>query len=292
MNDYVITCTSTCDLTKEILTERDNEYLCFKMIANDKEYDDNFYADYPYEQFYADIKNGLMPTTSQVGYGSYLELFERNLMAKKDVLHICLSGGLSGDYTTAFSIAQQLNEKYENKVYVVDSLAASSGYGMLVMMADDNRDKGMSFADNCKWLEENKLTVHHWFISSDLSSYVRGGRISKTAGLFGTALKICPLMNVSKNGSLNPVEKIRTKGKAMEGQINKMVELASNGLQYSDRVYISHSLCEEDALKLKTMIMEKFVNVKDVQIFRIGMTIGAHTGPGTIALFFLGSARD
>ena len=291
MKDYIITCTSTCDLTKEILEKRNIKYGKFKMSANNETYDDDFFDDYPYEKFYNDISAGMQPTTSQVGFGAYVEMFEPYLIKGINILHLTLSSAISGDYATCKSVADELNEKYEGKVYVLDTLGASSGYGMQVMMAADNKDNGMSFEDNIKYLEENKLHIHHWFISTDLSSYIRGGRISKTAGFFGTALKICPLMNMPADGRLNPVEKIRTKTKAMEGQLNKMVELCEDGLNYSGRVYISQSMMEEDVKQLSDKILETFKNVKSVEVFKIGTTIGAHTGPGTIALFFKGVKR-
>lgn len=291
MKDYVITCTSTCDLDKQILASRNIEYAKFKMIVGDDTYDDDFFDDYPYEKFYNDISAGMQPTTSQVGFGNYVQMFEPYVSKGMHVLHLDLSSALSGDYATCKSVADELNEQYEGKIYVLDTLGASSGYGMLVMIAADNRDKGMSYEDNIKYLEDIKLNINHWFISTDLSSFIRGGRISKTAGFFGTTLKICPLMNMNGEGKLNPVEKIRTKTKAMEGQLNKMIELCDKGLEYDGRVYISQSLCEEDADILKSMILEKFKHVEDVEIYKIGTTIGAHTGPGTVALFFKGAKR-
>lgn len=289
--EYFITCTSTCDLNEDVLNERDIKYACFKFIVNGKEYDDNFFKDYSYEKFYDDLKNGLEPTTSQVGYGPYEEFFEELLKQNKDVLHICLSSGLSGDYQTAKMVADELNEKYENKVYVIDSLGASAGYGMLVIKADDNRRKGINILDNIKLIEDNKLKIHHLFISTDLTSYVRGGRISKAAGLVGGALKICPLMNMPKDGTLNPIEKIRTETKAMRTQVDMMKELCDNGLDYNDYCYISTSNYDEQASKVVNMIKEEFKNIKDVPIYHVGTTIGTHTGNGTIALYFIGKER-
>ena len=292
MSDYVVTCTSTCDLEKQMLDDYGIPYVCFKMIVDDSTYDDNFFADYPYEKFYDDIANGLMPTTSQVGYGPYLEMFEKILSSGKDVLHICLSSGISGDYSTAVMVAHELNEKYENKVTIIDSLGASSGYGMLTIMAYENMKRGMSYQDNIAFLESNKLKIHHWFISTDLSSYVRGGRISKTAGFFGSALKICPLMHMPSDGSLMPLEKIRTKTKAKQAMIDKMLEYADLGQDYEDRAWLSCSNCEADAEDVKKMIIENFPHIKEIRIFKVGMTIGAHTGPGTVALYFIGKSRD
>lgn len=288
---YVITCTSTCDLGKERLNQLNVKYACFKFLINQQEYEDNFFQDYDYEKFYEDIKNGLEPTTSQVGYGNYLEFFEPLLKEGKDVLHICLSSKLSGDYQTAMMVAEELNEKYPNKIQVIDSLGASAGYGMLVEMASDNLNKGFTLQDNIDYLEGIKLNIHHWFISSDLSSYVRGGRISKTAGLIGSALKICPLLNMPDDGSLAPVEKIRTKMKAQAAQVDKMQELCLDGLDYTGPCQISCSACDEDALKVVALIKERFPNIKEVPIYHVGTTIGSHTGPGTIALYFIGEKR-
>lgn len=289
--DYVLSCSSTCDLDREMLRENNIEFACFKYIIDGKEYEDNFYQSYDYRKFYEDISNGMKPTTSQVGYGDYIEFFEKFLKEGKDVLYIDLSSGISGDYNTLKMVVEELNEKYENKIYAVDSLCASSGQGMLVMYAAENRKNGMSIEDNYKWCEDNKLNIQHWFISTDLTSFVRGGRISKTSGFFGSMLKICPLMTVATDGTLLPLEKIRTKSKAMQGQINKMIELADNGKDYDGLCYICVSQIDSDAEILAAMVRENFPKVKDVKIFHIGTTIGSHTGPGTISLFFKGARR-
>lgn len=291
MNDYLISTTSTCDLTKDLLDNRKIEYAKFKMIIDGKTYEDNFYNDYPYEDFFNGISQGLMPTTSQIGFGVYEEYFNNLLKQKKNILHICLSSALSGDYNTAKSVADELNENNDNKIYVIDSLAVSSGYGMLVLMADDNKNNGMSLEDNIKYLEDNKLKIQHWGYSSDLSSYIRGGRISKATGFFGTALKICPLLNMTKDGALIPVEKIRTKTKAIQTLIDKMAELADDGLNYNGRVFLCCSMCEDDATILKNLILDKFKNIKDVELFKIGSVLGCHSGPGTLAIFFVGAYR-
>lgn len=288
---YDILCASTVDIEKSILDERDIKCVNFKYIIDGKDYDDDFFNSYDYEKFYSDIAGGMEPTTSQVGYGRYEEVIEASLKAGRDIMIIGLSSGISGDFGTLCSVCNDLNEEYpNNKAYPIDSLCASAGYGLLTLLADDNRKAGMSFEENCKWVEENRLNVNHWFISTDLSSFIRGGRISKTSGFFGTMLKICPLMCVAKDGTLLPLEKIRTKSKAMEGQLNKMLELADNGTDYDGYCFISNSAVDDDAAKLKEMIEEKFPKV-DVKISHIGTTIGAHTGPGTIALFFVGKQR-
>lgn len=289
--NYVITCTSGVDLTKEMLASRNIKCAYYKVIVDDNTYEDNFFEDYPYDKFYEDIRNGKEPKSSQYGYGPFLEFFENILKEGKDILHISLSSGISGDYDTACMVAQELNEKYENKIYVIDSLGASSGYGMVTILAADNKDKGMNIKDNIIWLEENKYRLNYWFVSSDLSAYVRGGRISKAEGLVGSALKICPLMTMPADGTLKPVEKIRTESKAFKAQLEKMIELADNGLDYDNYCWISTSHYEEKAHILADMIKEKFHNIKEVKIFKIGCAVGCHSGYGTVSLYFIGKSR-
>lgn len=289
--DYYIACTSAVDLNQEIIDKNNIKCVYYSVNKDGKEFLDDFFNSYPYEQFYDDIKSGLQYKTSQFGYGRYLEFLGNLLKEGKNVLFIGLSGGITGDTATVTMAAKEINEQYENKVYVLDSLCASSGYGMLVVKACENRDKGMSFEDNIKWLEDYKLSIHHWFVSSDLSSYVRGGRLSKAAGLVGTALKICPLMYMPGDGTLEPFEKIRTESKALRAQVEKMKELCKDGLDYDDYVWISCSNCDEQAMKVAEMIKEEFHNVKEVKIFHVGAAIGSHTGPGTTSLYFIGKKR-
>ena len=291
MENYVITCTSTVDLTKEDMEQNNIPYACFHMIANDVEYDDDFFVSYPYEKFYNDIHNGMMPTTSQVGYGKYLEMFEPILESGKDIIHITLSGVISSDYSTVYNMSKELAEKYGRRIVVIDSKCATSGYGMLVMMAKHNLDNGMSFEDNCKWIEEYKNRINHWFISTDLTHFIRGGRVSKAAGMVGSALRICPLMEVAADGSLQIVEKIRTKSKALNALVDKIEECAVDGKDYSDYIYTTHSLCEEDEIKLHQMIKERYPKIKGIKAYHVGTTIGAHTGPGAIGVFFVGYKR-
>ena len=289
MSDYVITCCSTADLTEQIQKERNIPYACFTFEADGKTYADDYGRSYPSDRFFADIKKGMMPITSQVNEEAYKELFEPFLKEGKEVLHISLSSGISGTYNSARLAAEELNSVYGNKVYAVDSLCASSGYGMLVIMAKDNQDRGMSLEDNLKWIEDNKRRIIHWFFSSDLTFFIRGGRISKTAGAFGKMLHICPLMCVTPDGKLEVKEKIRTKKKVIHAIVDKMEEEAEGGLDYDQSVFISNSACYEDAEAVKNLVEERFPKCKGkVRIFDIGNLIGSHTGPGTVAMMFWG----
>ena len=171
-------------------------------------------------------------------------------------------------------------------------MAASGGYGLFVDKIADLRDSGMGIDELYEWAMINRRRVHHWFYSTDLTFYVRGGRVSKAAGWFGTLLKICPLLNVDLNGKLIPRFKIRGKQKAGKEAVKKMEEFADNGYDYSDKCFITHSNCIDDAKYVRDLVEEKFPNLKDkVEIYEIGTVIGAHTGPGTVALFFFGKER-
>ncbi len=295
MADYILSCCSTADLTKEHFQKRDIRYVCFHFIMNGKDYPDDLGESYPFDRFYADIAAGGVAKTSQVNISEYVDYFEPVLRDEgKDIVHLSLSSGISGSANSAKNAAELLQERYpERHIYVIDSLAASGGFGLLVDKAADLRDSGMSAAELADWLETNKRKLHHWFFSTDLTSFVRGGRISKAAGVFGGALHICPLMNVDFQGRLIPREKVRTKKKVIPAIVEKMVEHAENGRNYSGKCFITHSACLEDAKQVAALVEEKFPSLNGtVQITSIGTTIGAHTGPGTVALFFWGDERN
>ena len=204
-----------------------------------------------------------------------------------------LSSGISGTYNSACLARDELSAKYpERKIYVVDSLGASSGYGLLMDKLADLRDGGMALEELRDWTEQNRLKLHHWFFSTDLTFYVRGGRISKASGWFGTMLHICPLLNMDDLGRLIPRFKIRGKNKVIREIAERMVEHAQDGLNYSGKCYISNSACMEDAQAVARLVEERFPKLNGkVEINSIGTTIGSHTGPGTVALFFWGDER-
>ena len=254
---------------------------------------DDFGATNSPAQLYAKMLAGADAKTSQISAGDYMAHFEKFLAAGKDVLHVTLSTGISGTFNSACAARDQLAEKYpDRKVVVIDSLAASSGFGLLMDRLAELRDSGMGLDELAAWAEEHKTEVQHWFFSSDLTFFVRGGRISKAAGLVGGMLKICPVMDVEPDGSLAVKEKIRTKAKAINRVVEKMEELAEGGLDYSGKCYISQSECIDDAHEVASLIEQKFTKLNGkVEIFPLGATIGVHTGPGTVALFFWGKKR-
>ncbi len=294
MADYVLSCCSTADLSKEYFTARDIKYVCFHFELGGTEYLDDLGVSVPPAELYRRMVAGEGTKTSQVSVREYEDLFEESLSHGKDVIHLTLSSGISGSYNSACIARDEMQEKYpDRKIYVIDSLAASSGYGLLVDAAADRRDEGMSIDDLYTWIEENKLRVHHWFFSTDLTFYIRGGRVSKTAGFIGTIMNICPLLNVSNEGKLIPREKIRTKKKVIRRIVDLMRENADNGTDYSGKCFISQSECVDDARAVADLIEAEFPKLDGkVQIYPIGATIGSHTGPGTVALFFFGKKRE
>lgn len=293
MNEYVLSCCSTADLSAEHFKERNISYVCFHFSVDGKDYPDDLGVSYPFKEFYADMAKGAKTMTSQVSVGEYLRYFEEILKQGKDILHLTLSSGISGTLNSAIIARDQLKSLYpERKVYVVDSLAASAGYGLLMNKLADLRDEGYSIDALYEWVIEHRLECQHWFFVSDLTYLVRGGRVSKAAGLIGGVLNICPLMNVDYQGRLIVRSKLRGKGAVIKAQVAKMEELAENGNDYDGDCYISNSDCYEDAKAVADLVEERFPKLKGkVKIYSIGTTIGSHTGPGTVALFFWGSKR-
>lgn len=293
MSKFILSCCSTSDLTEEHLKNRDIHYISFHFSVDGKKYSDDFGKSYPLAEFYQAMVDGAVTKTSQVNIDEYEEYFTPFLEEGYDILHVTLSSGISGSYNSARIASEDLSEKFpDRKIYIVDSLGASSGYGLLMDKAADLRDSGMNIDELRDWLNANKLKVHHWFFSTDLTFYIKGGRVSKAAGLFGTILKICPLLNMSNDGKLIPRKKLRGKPAVMNEIVEKMVENAENGTDYDGKCYICNSACIEDAKTVAAMIKEKFPKLQgDVEIYDIGTVIGSHTGPGTIAVFFWGKER-
>lgn len=245
------------------------------------------------DDFYKAMSEGADTKTSQINADEYEKYFEGFLKQGKDLLHVTLSSGISGTINSALIAADSLKEKYpDRKIYVIDSLAASSGYGLLMDKVADLKDAGMGIDELKNWIEDNKLRVNHWFFTTDLTFFIKGGRVSKVSGFVGNLLNICPLLNVDYQGKLIPREKIRTKKKVIAETVNKMILNADNGTDYSDKCYISMSACIEDAQAVAKLVEEKFPKLNGkVLINNIGTTIGSHTGPGTVALFFWGEKR-
>ena len=293
MSEYVISCCSTADLSKEHFESRDIHYVCFHYYLNGVEYADDLGQSMSFPAFYKAMAEGADTRTSQVNISEYLEYFEQFLSKGLDVLHDTLSTGISGTYNSAMDALRICRERYpERKIHVVDSLGASSGYGLLMDALADKRDEGLDIDQLHDWAEAHKLNLHHWFFSTDLSFYVKGGRISKAAGIFGGMLNICPLLNMDDLGRLIPRSKVRGKAKVIREIVDRMAEHAEGGEGYTGKVYISQSECIPDARAVADLIEARFPRMNGkVEINYVGTTIGSHTGPGTVALFFWGDKR-
>ena len=290
---YILSGCSTADLSKEFFEKRDIRYACYHYQLDGKDLPDDLGQTMPFDKFYQAMVDGADTRTSQINTAEYVDYFEPFLRDGQDVVHATLSGGLSSSVNSARLAAEQLKAKYpDRKLIIIDSLAASSGYGLLLDAMADKRDEGLSIEELAEWTEKNKLRVHHWFFSSDLTFFIKGGRVSKTAGFFGQMLNICPLLNVDYKGRLIPRDKIRTKRKAIREAVKRMEEHAEGGLEYSGKCFISHSACYEDARAEADLVEATFPKLNGkVEIFSIGTVIGSHTGPGTVALFFFGDER-
>lgn len=293
MADYILSCCSTADLTQRHFDERNICYICFHYELDGKQYPDDLGKSMPFDQFYKAMAAGAETKTSQVNVEEFVQYFTLFLEQGKDILHVCLSSGISGVFNSANAARAELAEKYpERTIYIVDSLGASSGYGLLMDKLADLRDSGMALDELYKWTEEHKLQLHHWFFSTDLTFYVKGGRITKAAGWFGTVLSICPLLNMDAQGRLIPRSKVRGKKQVIREIVKRMEQHAEGGLEYSGKCYISNSDCYEDARAVADLLEARFPRLNGpVEINSVGTTIGSHTGPGTVALFFWGDGR-
>ena len=293
MGDYILSCCSTADLTEEHFKQRNINYICFHFELDGKTYMDDLGKSVPFDEFYQAMIDGAETKTSQINADEFEKYFEQFLKEGKDILHLCLSSGISGVINSAIIAKNNLQERYpDKKIYIVDSLGASSGYGLIMDKLADLRDQGRTVDELYDWVEKNKLNLHHWFFSTDLTFYIRGGRVSKTAGIVGGILGICPLLNMDNEGRLIPRFKIKGKRKVIRTIVDKMEEFADGGLEYAEKCYMCHSACYEDARAVADLVEQRFPNLKgNVEINDIGTTIGSHTGPGTVALFFWGSKR-
>ena len=270
MNKFLLSCCSTSDLNVKHYKDRGIRFICFHYFLDGIEHKDDFGETLPISEFYKKMEQGAMTKTSQLNAQDYYNYFE-NLINEgyKEILHLTLSSGISGTINSARIAVNMINEKYKDvKIYIVDSLAASSGYGLLMEKLADLKDEGKSIEEVRDWAENNRLFVNHWFFSTDLKYYVRGGRISRTSGFFGNMLHVCPLLNVNDEGKLIPREKIIGKKKVINAIVQKMIENAKDGKDYNDYCYISHSAVFEDAKAVKDKVEEAFPNLKGKDLER------------------------
>ncbi len=293
MSEFVLTCCSTVDLTNEYMKERNIPYVSFHAQVGEDVYADDMGQSISQKELFQRMIDGEDAKTSQVTVQEYIDFFKGFLDEGKDILHIALSSGISGTYNSACVAAEELKDEYpDRKLYVVDSLAASAGYGLIIDTLADMRDDGATMDELYGWIEDNKKKMHHWYFTTDLTFLIKGGRVSKTSGFVGNLLGICPLLNVDYEGKLAAREKIRGKKKVIKRTLEVMLEHVQDGKDYSGKCFISQADCYDDARALADLIEEALPKLNGgVQITEIGATIGCHTGPGTVALFFWGDER-
>ncbi len=288
MRDYIIVTDSGSDISVETLKEWgvERRSLTFRFDSDDVEYTDE---SMPFTDFYARMRGGDVAKTAAVNTEVFSLLFENIVKSGKDVLYIGFSTGLSTTYNSARIAIQDLSEKYpEAKLVAVDSLAASAGLGLLVSLVRDKKNEGATIEEAAKYAEELKLKVCHWFTVDDLVYLKRGGRVSPTAAFFGNMLGIKPVMHVDNDGHLIPVAKVRGRRASIMAMADRYSELAKN--PSSCRVFISHGDCIADA-ELLAGELKKRHGVEVEFVTYVGTVIGAHSGPGTLALFFVGKER-
>ena len=290
MNDFVLLTDSSADLSDQLAKELGVEVLplAFNMgNATYRNWPDNREMDPA--RFYKQLREGGSATTSAVNVSEYTDCIEPHLEAGRDVLVLAFSSGLSATCHSARIAAEELGERHpDRKVYVVDTLAASLGQGLLVWYAARMKNEGKSIDEVRDWVEDNKLHLCHWFTVDDLHFLKRGGRISPTTAMLGTMLSIKPVMHVDNEGHLIKVGTARGRNASLKALVDHMAETAID--PGSQTVFISHGDCLADAEKVAAEVKARF-GVQDVVINYVGPVIGAHSGPGTLALFFLGSKR-
>lgn len=289
MNNYVITTDNNADLPEEFYKEHQIGCTYFSYTLDGKEYTkENFL---PVEEFYSKMRAGSMPTTSQVNPERVRALFEPYLKEGKDILHIAFSSGLSGTFNSCRIAAQELMEEYpERKIRVVDSLAASLGQGLLVYLAQRRKEEGADFDSVAQWTEEHKKNIVHLFTVDDLNHLYRGGRVSRTTAILGGMLNIKPILHVDDEGKLIPIGKVRGRKKSLLELVTLMDSKIGSYAKSCDTIFISHGDCREEAEFLAAKVKEKYQITTEL-INDVGAVIGAHSGPGTMALFFVGDVR-
>lgn len=287
MKEYIITVNSTVDLPKEWLEERNIPVIPLKYTIDGETYTDM--EGLTAKEFFAKLREGKMATTSQINPEEARAYFEPFLKEGKDVLHLGFSSGLSGTLNSMKIAAEELKEDYPDaKIYVIDTLCACLGEGLLLYYTLKQKAAGKSIDETAEWVEENKLHICHNVTVDDLYHLHRGGRVSKTAAVLGTMVQIKPIIHMDNNGCLQVIGKERGRKKAL----NKIVNMASEQIQgwKNDMAMITHGDCIEDAEYVAKQVREK-LGIQEVLINNIGTVIGSHTGPGVVALFVMGNAR-
>lgn len=290
MSKYAIMTDSSCDLPPQLAADLELEVLPLSVLIDGKSYVN--YLDereITFAECYTALRAGKAATTSAVNVDAFVKVMEPHLQAGEDILYLGFSSALSGTYSAGAVAAEQLLEKYpERKVFTVDTLSASMGQGLLVYHTVQKKRAGATIEEARDFAEESKLHLSHWFTVDDLNHLRRGGRVSATSAVLGTVLNIKPVLHMDNEGRLVFMEKVRGRRNSIKRMLEKMRETAID--LEKQVVFMSHGDCMEDAEYLASRIREEW-GVQEVVINYVGPVIGAHSGPGTLALFFLGTER-
>ncbi|WP_178550157.1 DegV family protein [Frisingicoccus sp.] len=286
---FVITTDTCCDLPKSYLEENGVDLVTLYYNMNGVAYGNGIEMDV--KEFYDKMRGGEMPTTMAANPEELQEMFEKHLKAGKDVLHLAFSSGLSSSYNNAAVVARDLNEESTgHKVIVIDTLAASLGQGLVVHKALELRKQGKSFEETAEWVEANKLHFCHQFTVDDLNHLYRGGRVSRLTAIAGTLIQIKPILHVDDEGKLIPIGKTRGRKKSLQALVDNMERTIGSYRDANDIVFISHGDALDEAQYVADLVKERF-GIESFLINYVSPTIGSHSGPGTIALFYLGDRR-
>ncbi len=290
---FILSAESTVDLPYSYMAEREIPILFYTYTVGEKVYTDDMLRDpVALPRFYGLIEEGKLPATSQINVAEYESFFEEQLQ-KGDLLHVAFGTGMTPSFYNAEAAAERLRGKYpERKIAVVDSLASSSGYGLLVDTAADLRDQGKSMDEIVTWIGENRNKVHHQFFCTDLKMFKRSGRVSGAAATVATILGICPLMRLDDRGRIIAYDKVRGKKRAIASTVDEMEKHAIGGADYDGKCFLSYSNCPEEAKAVLALLEERFPKLcGKIRFGRIGTIIASHCGPGTVAVFFFGDER-
>jgi len=295
MNEkFILSCESTVDLPFSYILDNNISVLFYSYTQNGKEIEDNMgRSKTANSAFYAEIKKGNLPATSQINEYKYYEYFNSILKENTKILHIAFGSGMTPSVNNAMASAKRINEENgEEKIEVIDSLCSSSGYGLLVSMARDMQKEGSDINEVKEMLLSTRQNIHHQFFSTDMSFFKRSGRVTGVTATVATILGICPIMHLDKDGKIVAYDKVRGKKSAILKTTEEMLSHAKGGKNYNGKCFISHSNCLDMANELKEEIEKNFPSLKGkTEIYEIGNIIASHCGQGTVALFFIGDER-
>lgn len=289
IKDFIITTDNTADLPYSYYKENGLEYMYLTYALDGQIYGKE--NELSSQEFYARMRGGSMPTTSQINSEDAKAVWLPHLQAGKSILHLAFSSGLSGSCNSARLAAEDLKEEHpEYEIVVIDTLCASLGEGLLVHKAVKMKKEGKSMEEIAQWLEEHKLNLCHVFTVDDLFHLYRGGRVSRATAILGSMINIKPLLHVDNEGHLIAVGKVRGRKRSLASLVDMMDERLGSYKGKNPEIFISHGDCQEDAEYVAALVRERY-GIEDILINPVGATIGAHSGPGTVALFFLGDKR-